>query len=289
MTLRNHCQKAGRSTSAPERAAPESYIAELFPHKPPMAEPQIAVLKVIVSAQFFSSCYFKVQLLHNVTLMSVVRASEPDGDGQELPGFRKWLFNYSQRSLPPELGIDGFTGIDPAARVHCSESRRRLFNLTRVCVCVCVCVKRSTRCVCVERSTKWVCVCSEVFDLWSTCCFQALPYVCLLIAMLFFIYAIIGMQVRRRRGREEKRRREERRGEGGSLHIWFANAFSFPRRSACSQSDVSLIFNFCAHFWICVLHLWVSVRLCIYWAWSDPVTPPPLRSLGTSGWAKRRR
>ena len=29
------------------------------------------------------------------------------------------------------------------------------------------------------------------------CCFppQALPYVCLLIAMLFFIYAIIGMQV----------------------------------------------------------------------------------------------
>lgn len=25
--------------------------------------------------------------------------------------------------------------------------------------------------------------------------FQALPYVCLLIAMLFFIYAIIGMQV----------------------------------------------------------------------------------------------
>ena len=27
--------------------------------------------------------------------------------------------------------------------------------------------------------------------------FKALPYVCLLIAMLFFIYAIIGMQVRR--------------------------------------------------------------------------------------------
>lgn len=27
--------------------------------------------------------------------------------------------------------------------------------------------------------------------------FQALPYVCLLIAMLFFIYAIIGMQVSR--------------------------------------------------------------------------------------------
>jgi len=70
MTLRNHCQKAGRSTSDPERAAPESYIAELFPHRPPMAmaETQIVILKVIVSAQFFSSCYFKVQLLHNVTL-----------------------------------------------------------------------------------------------------------------------------------------------------------------------------------------------------------------------------
>lgn len=31
----------------------------------------------------------------------------------------------------------------------------------------------------------------------SLCSFQALPYVCLLIAMLFFIYAIIGMQVSR--------------------------------------------------------------------------------------------
>lgn len=29
----------------------------------------------------------------------------------------------------------------------------------------------------------------------SYCSPQALPYVCLLIAMLFFIYAIIGMQV----------------------------------------------------------------------------------------------
>lgn len=29
--------------------------------------------------------------------------------------------------------------------------------------------------------------------------FKALPYVCLLIAMLFFIYAIIGMQVRSRK------------------------------------------------------------------------------------------
>ncbi|XP_056280057.1 ragulator complex protein LAMTOR5 [Pseudoliparis swirei] len=70
MTLRNHSQKAGRSTSAPERAAPESYIAELFPHRPPMtiAEAQIAILKVIVAAQFFSSCYFKVQKLHSVAL-----------------------------------------------------------------------------------------------------------------------------------------------------------------------------------------------------------------------------
>jgi len=33
-----------------------------------IAEAQIAILKVIVAAQFFSSCYFKVQLLHNVTL-----------------------------------------------------------------------------------------------------------------------------------------------------------------------------------------------------------------------------
>ena len=30
---------------------------------------------------------------------------------------------------------------------------------------------------------------------WTCPSFQALPYVCLLIAMLFFIYAIIGMQV----------------------------------------------------------------------------------------------
>jgi len=35
-----------------------------------MAEAQIAILKVIVAAQFFSSCYFKVQLLHNVTLIT---------------------------------------------------------------------------------------------------------------------------------------------------------------------------------------------------------------------------
>src|SRR4029434_4405035 len=72
MTLCNHCQKAGRSTSVPDRAAPESYIAQLFPHRPPMAmaEAQIAILKVIVAAQFFSNCYFKVQLLHDVTLIS---------------------------------------------------------------------------------------------------------------------------------------------------------------------------------------------------------------------------
>ncbi|CDQ74776.1 unnamed protein product [Oncorhynchus mykiss] len=41
---------------------------------------------------------------------------------------------------------------------------------------------------------KWgVCVCVCVCVLFLS--FQALPYVCLLIAMLFFIYAIIGMQV----------------------------------------------------------------------------------------------
>lgn len=33
------------------------------------------------------------------------------------------------------------------------------------------------------------------FMVLSLLSFQALPYVCLLIAMLFFIYAIIGMQV----------------------------------------------------------------------------------------------
>src|SRR4029434_2734865 len=38
-----------------------------------MAEAQIAKLKVIVAAQFFSSCYFKVQLLHTVTLISKKR------------------------------------------------------------------------------------------------------------------------------------------------------------------------------------------------------------------------
>jgi len=54
------------------RAAPESYIAELFPHRPPMAiaETQIIILKVIVGAPFFSSCYFKVQKLHSVALRS---------------------------------------------------------------------------------------------------------------------------------------------------------------------------------------------------------------------------
>src|SRR4029434_3846391 len=56
-----------------DRAASESYIAELFPHRPPMAmaEAQIAILKVIVAAQFFSSCYFKVQLFHTVTLNAI--------------------------------------------------------------------------------------------------------------------------------------------------------------------------------------------------------------------------
>ncbi|TNN51529.1 hypothetical protein EYF80_038270 [Liparis tanakae] len=52
VTLRNHCQKAGRSTSAPDRAAPESYIAEFFAHRPPMAmaEAQIAIIKDLKTA-----------------------------------------------------------------------------------------------------------------------------------------------------------------------------------------------------------------------------------------------
>ena len=33
-----------------------------------MAERPFSILKVIVAAQFFSSCYFKVELLHSVTL-----------------------------------------------------------------------------------------------------------------------------------------------------------------------------------------------------------------------------
>ena len=33
-----------------------------------MAERPFSILKVIVAAQFFSSCYFQVELLHNVTI-----------------------------------------------------------------------------------------------------------------------------------------------------------------------------------------------------------------------------
>ncbi|TNN80775.1 hypothetical protein EYF80_009009 [Liparis tanakae] len=58
MTLRNHCQKAGRSTGR----LPKSNIRNFFAHRPSMAvaEAQIGILKVIVAAPFFSSCYFKV-------------------------------------------------------------------------------------------------------------------------------------------------------------------------------------------------------------------------------------
>src|SRR4029434_4494428 len=71
-----------RSTSGPDRAAPESYIAELLPHRPPMAmaEAQITILKVIVAGQFFSSCYFKVQLLHTVTLIAGSFTHETEQD-----------------------------------------------------------------------------------------------------------------------------------------------------------------------------------------------------------------
>src|SRR4029434_549681 len=40
-----------------------SYIPQYFPYRPPMAmaERPFSILKVIVAAQFFSSCYFKVK------------------------------------------------------------------------------------------------------------------------------------------------------------------------------------------------------------------------------------
>src|SRR4029434_2472178 len=48
----------------------KSYRPQSFPYRPPMAmaERPFSILKVIVAAQFFSSCYFKVELLHSVTL-----------------------------------------------------------------------------------------------------------------------------------------------------------------------------------------------------------------------------
>lgn len=49
------------------------------------------------------------------------------------------------------------------------------------------CDRTNRKAVWNEYECKWV--------INSTSCLQALPYVCLLIAMLFFIYAIIGMQV----------------------------------------------------------------------------------------------
>ena len=39
-----------------------------------MAERPFSILKVIVAAQFFPSCYFKVELLHNVTLNNIQTA-----------------------------------------------------------------------------------------------------------------------------------------------------------------------------------------------------------------------
>src|SRR4029434_7499981 len=48
----------------------KSYIPQYLPYRPPMAmaERPFSILKVIVAAQFFSSCYFKVKKLHIVTL-----------------------------------------------------------------------------------------------------------------------------------------------------------------------------------------------------------------------------
>src|SRR4029434_7139646 len=49
----------------------KSNIAQSFPYSPPMAmaERPFSILKVILVAQFFSSCYFKVELLHSVALI----------------------------------------------------------------------------------------------------------------------------------------------------------------------------------------------------------------------------
>src|SRR4029434_964503 len=48
----------------------KSHIPQYFPYRPSMAmaERPFSVLKVIVAAQFFLSCYFKVELVHSVTL-----------------------------------------------------------------------------------------------------------------------------------------------------------------------------------------------------------------------------
>src|SRR4029434_5913495 len=48
----------------------KSYRPQSFPYRPPMAmaERPFSILKVILAAHFFLSCYFKVELLHSVTL-----------------------------------------------------------------------------------------------------------------------------------------------------------------------------------------------------------------------------
>src|SRR4029434_9001467 len=48
----------------------KSYRPRYVPLRPPMAmaERPFSILKVIVAAQFLSSCYFKVELLHSVAL-----------------------------------------------------------------------------------------------------------------------------------------------------------------------------------------------------------------------------
>src|SRR4029434_8578633 len=70
MTLGNHCQKAGRSTSAPRSGGSRNLTdPSYFPTDPRWQwRRPFSILKVIVAAQFFSSCYFKVELLHTVTL-----------------------------------------------------------------------------------------------------------------------------------------------------------------------------------------------------------------------------
>lgn len=56
--------------------------------------------------------------------------------------------------------------------------------------------KERLQTLCVYETEEYMHV-SVLFNVYLCVCFQALPYVCLLIAMLFFIYAIIGMQVSR--------------------------------------------------------------------------------------------
>ena len=61
-----------RTPSAKRLSSTKEFFAPLVISLPtPMARPEMpfSVLKVIVAAQFFSSCYFKVELLQFVILI----------------------------------------------------------------------------------------------------------------------------------------------------------------------------------------------------------------------------